>query len=112
MLNAKYEVNEKQNLKLAASKTYTLPQFKERAPFQFEDVNQVYFGNPFLYNSTDYNVDVKWEYFPKNGEVISLTGFGKLIQNPINEVTVASATNDISWSASLELHFFVQFVVG
>lgn len=97
MLNAKYEVNEKQNLKLAASKTYTLPQFKERAPFQFEDVNQVYFGNPFLYNSTDYNVDVKWEYFPKNGEVISVTGFGKLIQNPINEVTVASATNDISW---------------
>jgi len=102
VLNVKYEVNEKQNLKFAASKTYTLPQFKERAPFQFEDVTQVYFGNPYLYNSTDYNVDIKWEYFPKNGEVISLTGFGKLIQNPINEVTVASATNDISWVNSGE----------
>ena len=35
--------------------------------------------------------------FPKNGEVLSFTGFGKYIQNPINQVTIASATNDISW---------------
>ena len=96
-LTAKYEVNEKQNIKFAASKTYTLPQFKERAPFLFEEVGQSYFGNPYLYNSTDYNFDLKWEMFPKNGEVLSFTGFGKLIQNPINQVTVASATNDISW---------------
>jgi TonB-dependent receptor len=96
-LSAKYEVTEKQNIKLAASKTYTLPQFKERAPFLYEEVGQSYFGNPDLYNSTDYNFDLKWEMFPKSGEVISLTGFGKYIQNPINQVTVASATNDISW---------------
>ncbi|KIX21035.1 TonB-dependent receptor [Flavobacterium sp. 316] len=102
MITAKYELNEKQNLKIAASKTYTLPQFKERAPFQFEEVNQVYFGNPYLYNSTDYNFDLKWEFFPKSGEIISLTTFGKYIQNPINEVTVASATNDISYVNSGE----------
>ncbi|MFT6638073.1 MAG: hypothetical protein ACJAYP_000629 [Flavobacterium sp.] len=101
-LTAKYELNDKQNLKFAASKTYTLPQFKERAPFLYEEVGQSYFGNPYLYNSTDYNVDLKWEYFPKNGEVISITGFGKYIQNPINEATVASATNDISWVNSGE----------
>lgn len=101
-ISAKYEVNEKQNLKFAASKTYTLPQFKERAPFLYEEVGQSYFGNELLYNSTDYNFDLKWEFFPKGGEVISLTGFGKYIQNPINEVTVASATNDISWVNSGE----------
>lgn len=101
-LAAKYELTEKQNIKLAASKTYTLPQFKERAPFLYEEVGQAYFGNPYLYNSTDYNFDLKWEYFPKNGEVISVTGFGKYIQNPINETTVASASNDISWINSGE----------
>ncbi|MDP5097757.1 MAG: TonB-dependent receptor, partial [Flavobacterium sp.] len=101
-LTAKYEVNEKQNIKFAASKTYTLPQFKERAPFLFEEVGQSYFGNENLYNSTDYNFDLKWEMFPKNGEVLSFTGFGKYIQNPINQVTVASATNDISWVNSGE----------
>jgi hypothetical protein len=96
-LNVKYELNDTQNLKLAASKTYTLPQIKERAEFQFENITEVYFGNKDLYQSTNYNLDIKWEWFPKNGEVISLTGFGKLIQNPINEVTIASATNDISF---------------
>ena len=96
-LTAKYEINEKQNIKFAASKTYTLPQFKERAPFLYEEVGQSYIGNPFLYNSTDYNFDLKWEMFPKNGEVISFTSFAKYIQNPINQVTIASATNDISW---------------
>jgi hypothetical protein len=101
-LTAKYEVNEKQNIKFAASKTYTLPQFKERAPFLFEEVGQSFFGNENLYNSTDYNFDLKWEIFPKNGEIISFTGFGKYIQNPINQVTVASATNDISWVNSGE----------
>ncbi len=93
----KYELTEKQNLKFAASKSYTLPQYKERAPFQFEEVTQIKFGNPDLDISTNYNVDVRWEYFPKSGEVVSFTGFGKIIQNPINEVVVASATNDISY---------------
>jgi hypothetical protein len=93
----KYELNDKQNLKFAASKTYTLPQFKERAPFQFEDATEVFFGNPDLYASTDFNADLKWEFFPKTNELISVTAFGKYIQNPINEVTVASATNDISY---------------
>jgi outer membrane receptor protein involved in Fe transport len=93
----KYELTDQQNLKLAASKSYTLPQYKERAPFQFEEVTQIKFGNPDLDLSTNYNVDVRWEYFPKSGEVISFTGFGKIIQNPINEVVVASATNDISY---------------
>ncbi|HAT76453.1 MAG TPA: TonB-dependent receptor [Flavobacterium sp.] len=93
----KYALNEKQNLKFAASKTYTLPQFKERAPFQFEDATEIFFGNPKLYASTDYNTDIKWEYFPDKNEVVSVTAFGKYIQNPINEVTIASATNDISY---------------
>ena len=95
--NFKYEINEKNNLKFAASKSYTLPQYKERAPFQFEEVTQIKFGNPDLDISTNFNADIRWEYFPKREEVISLTGFGKIIQNPINEVVVASATNDISY---------------
>jgi outer membrane receptor protein involved in Fe transport len=37
----KYELSDKQNLRLGLSKTYTLPQFKERAPFIYEEVLQV-----------------------------------------------------------------------
>lgn len=93
----KYELNDKNNLRLAASKTYTLPQFKERALFVYEDVTEVKVGNPYLYPSDDYNLDLKWEFFPKKEELISFTAFGKYIQNPINEITLASSTNDISF---------------
>ena len=93
----KYELNDKQNLRLGLSKTYTLPQFKERALFLYEEVLQVKIGNPDLYESDDYNLDLKWEFFPKSDEVVSVTAFGKYIQNPINEITIASSTNDVSF---------------
>ncbi|MFP9100049.1 TonB-dependent receptor domain-containing protein [Flavobacterium sp. RHBU_24] len=93
----KYEVNDKQNLRFAASKTYTLPQFKERSPFIYEDINEIKFGNFDLNPSTDYNVDFKWEFFPERDELFSAAVFGKLIQDPIAEVNLASSTNDISW---------------
>lgn len=93
----KYELNDKQNLRFAASKTYTLPQFKERAPFVYERVTESTIGNPYLYSSQNYNFDLKWEYFPEKDELFSVTAFGKVIMDPINEVNLASSTNDISW---------------
>ena len=93
----KYMLNDRQNLRFAASKTYTLPQFKERALFLYEDVTQTKYGNPYLYPSQNYNVDLKWEIFPNKGELISVSAFGKYIKDPINEVVIASSTNDISW---------------
>jgi len=96
-LSLKYALNGTQNLRLAASKTYTLPQFKERARFIYEDVTEIKVGNPYLYPSQNYNLDLKWEIFPMNDEVISVSAFGKYIQDPINEITMASSTNDITW---------------
>lgn len=96
-ITTRYQISEKQNLRFAASKTYTLPQFKERALFIYEEVTQVKLGNPDLYASDNYNLDVKWELFPSSGEIISITGYGKYILNPINEVTISSATSDISF---------------
>jgi hypothetical protein len=96
-LSLKYKLNDDQNLKFAASKTYTLPQYVERAFFQFVDATQSFVGNPNLYSSTDYNADLKWEIFPKRDEIISIGAFGKYIENPINESTINSASNDISY---------------
>ncbi|MFH7014406.1 TonB-dependent receptor domain-containing protein [Flavobacterium sp. FlaQc-52] len=97
-LISKYTLNEKQNLKFSASKTYTLPQFKEKVPILYEDVAQAYEGNPKLYPSTNYNFDLGWEYFPKSGELVSVTAFGKIIQNPINEMFLNSSSNDITYA--------------
>ncbi len=98
-LALKYAVNDKQNLRFAASKTYTLPQFKERAPFLFqEEINTDSYGNPALKNSTNYNFDLRWELFPTSSEIVSLGVFGKLIENPINTFLVVSAANDLSYA--------------
>ncbi len=96
-VSAKYGVTDKQNLKFAGSKTYTLPQYKEKVELLFEEVTQGYVGNPNLYTSTNYNFDLGWELFPNSGELISVTTFGKIIQNPINEIFVNSASGDISY---------------
>jgi len=93
----KYSINEKQNLRAAASKTYTLPQFKEKAPFRYEGVGENSIGNPFLQPSDNYNLDIKWEVFPKGDEVISAGVFGKYIQNPISQVLLNSVLNDNSF---------------
>lgn len=96
-LNLKYELSGNQNLRLGASKTYTLPQFKERAPFVYDDGTVPRQGNPYLYPSDNYNIDIKWELFPSSSELVSLAAFGKYIQNPISEINVAATANDISY---------------
>jgi hypothetical protein len=43
----------------------------------------------------DYNLDLKWEMFPKSDELISVTALVNIL-NPMNEVTISSSSNDIS----------------
>ena len=94
---AKYNFNENSILRLTGSKTYTFPQFKEVAPFLYEDVNFSSFGNPNLEASDNYNLDMKYEFYFGGNQIISLTGFYKKIKNPINRVQVNSAANQLSY---------------
>ncbi|CAA7386984.1 TonB-dependent receptor domain-containing protein [Chryseobacterium fistulae] len=97
-LNAKYSINDKQNLRLSFSKTYTLPQPKEIIPIAYYDVTSNVYGNKNLYPSDNYNLDLKWELFPKSGEILSVTAFGKYIQNPIARTTYStSAPSDMTY---------------
>ncbi|QIG90861.1 TonB-dependent receptor [Chryseobacterium sp. POL2] len=90
-LNLKYSLTDRQNLRLAVSRTYTLPQLKEMAPYMYNDITETSIGNPYLKASDNNNIDLKWEYFPKSGEVLSITGFGKYIQNPISKTYINSS---------------------
>ena len=94
VITAKYAVTDKQNVRLAASKTYTLPQFIEKAPFRFEVVGESTVGNAFIKPSENYNFDLKWEMFPNNDELFSVTAFGKYIMDPISKTRLNSALND------------------
>ncbi|TKG93506.1 TonB-dependent receptor [Puteibacter caeruleilacunae] len=101
-LMLKYVVKEDNIFRLALSKSYTLPQFKEVAPFLYEDVNFASFGRVDLEPSDNYNVDIKWDRYYKPGELLSLTLFGKYIKNPINRTQVNSAANELSYINSGE----------
>ena len=109
-----HKLNDFNNIRFAASSTYTLPQYKEKAFFQFEEVTQVYLGNPALYASTNYNFDLKWEQFPSVGELVSVTAFSRIIKNPINDVSISSASNDLSYvnSGDQATVFGVEFGIG
>ena len=84
-VNLKYELNEKQYLRLASSITQTLPEFKEFAPFEYvSPTGRVIKGNPELVKSAIFNIDAKWEFFPSSEELFSATAFYKNIQDPLN----------------------------
>ena len=86
-LNLRYALDERHNLRLSGSRTISLPEFKEIAPFEYvSQTGQVTRGNPDLQASTNYNLDLKWEFFPSAAQLISLTGFYKKIEDPINKV--------------------------
>lgn len=91
--NIKYSVNDKHNLRLAGSKTYTTPLLLETAPYQYEEVDESTIGNVSNYPADNYNVDLKWEWFPNRNELISVTAFGKYIQNPLARITINSSAN-------------------
>ncbi len=107
-INVKFSPNENSNIRLAASKTITLPEFKEVAPFEYvSQTGQITRGNPNLQASNNYNLDLKYEVFPSSGELISLTGFYKKILDPINKVQARGASGVFSYfNASDEANIY------
>lgn len=95
--NLKYSLNDQHNLRLAGSKTYTTPLLLEVAPFEYEDIDESSLGNRDAYLADNYNVDLKWEWFLKKNELISVTAFGKYIQNPLARIVIASSSNSVSF---------------
>ena len=106
-LNIKYALNENQNLRFTASQTVSIPEFKEVAPFVYESIATRIGGNPDLLGASDnsnfvnvndksyskiLNLDLKYEWFISNSEILSLSAFTKEIKNPINLVVGADAT--------------------
>ncbi|MEO8253724.1 MAG: TonB-dependent receptor [Flavobacterium sp.] len=95
--NLKFSFNEKNALRIAASKTYTMPQFKEMANFLYSDVNFNERGNPYLTPSTVYNGDIKYDYYLSKKEIISVGAYYKFIQDPIIRMIMNTPGLDYSY---------------
>ena len=105
-LNIKFVINDDQNLRFTGSQTVSLPEFKEVAPFVYENIATRIGGNPDLLGSTNpdfinvgnksyskiLNLDIKYEWFLSKNELVSVAAFTKEIKNPVNLVVGADAT--------------------
>jgi len=118
-VNVKYEVTEKANIRFAASQTYTRPVVMEAYPIEYINADGTSTkGNPFLVNSDNLNVDLKYELFPSAKEMLAVGVFGKSIKNPIERTfTSNAATSTITTYANsdkanlygVELEFLFDF---
>ncbi len=136
-VNLTYNVNEKNLVRLSYGKTINRPEFREMAPFDYQDFElfAIVYGNPDLQAAYIQNYDLRYEFYPRQGEIISLAGFYKSFTNPIETFLVPSGSTydyvpfntEEAYSAGVEIdvrkrfdalenasgfaHFFKDFTV-
>lgn len=84
-LNVAYNLSDRSIARLAYSRTVNRPEFRELAPFVFYDYvfDAPISGNPDLDVATIDNLDVRFEFYPTQQELISLGAFYKRFDKPI-----------------------------
>ena len=95
-----YRLTPNHNLRFSASQTLSRPEYRELSPVvYFEQVGFfTTIGNPDLKRALIQNFDLRWEWFPNLGEVVSVGVFAKRFKNPIEKVIVqATGTNQLSY---------------
>ncbi|QDK82585.1 TonB-dependent receptor [Spirosoma sp. KCTC 42546] len=92
-LNFTYKLSDRTNLRLAYSSSLNRPEFRELAPFSYFDFNLLadIRGNTALKTATIQNIDAKWEFYPTQNELISVSGFYKHFTNPIESFLLIQA---------------------
>ena len=112
-----YEVAEGLQVRASASKTIARPQFRELIFQTYYDpeTNRQYNGNPLLVDSELLNLEARTEYYFDRGNRVSLAGFYKKIDNPIEAFSSFSDNDQLTsfanapsaelYGAELELQY-------
>lgn len=124
-LNATLKVNNKVNLRLSGSQTVIRPELRELSFLNIYDfeLNASVQGNPELKRTIVSNFDLRYEWYPKAGEVLTAGVFYKHFKNPIeqmfNEGSGGASTfsyknpeQATAYGAELELRKKLDFVSG
>jgi len=116
-----WSLNSKTNLRLAGSQAVNRPEFRELASysvFDYENYNVIR-GNPLLQRSKNTNGDLRYEFFPGSGEIISASVFYKHFDHPIEQVNAGNdvlsyenATQATAYGAELEIRKRLGFLGG
>jgi outer membrane receptor protein involved in Fe transport len=84
-LNLTYQLNKKTNLRLSGSQTVIRPEFRELSDFAFYDFDMgaTVTGNRTLERTKVTNADLRYEVYPRAGELFTVGVFYKYFKNPI-----------------------------
>jgi hypothetical protein len=92
------------NLRASATQTLSRPEYRELSPILFREVigyDNVR-GNADLQRALIRNFDLRWEFYPSRGEILSVGVFAKDFDNPIERVYQGtSGTRIITYTNAL-----------
>ena len=94
-LNLSFALREDMNLRASYTHTLARPNMREAAPFaSFDFIGGIIMnGNPDLKRTLIRNIDLRWEYFPKPGEVVAISGYYKKFTDPIIRQNIVGLGN-------------------
>jgi hypothetical protein len=113
-----YALNAKTNIRLAGSQSVNRPEFRELAVYRFYDYENAFIiqGNDKLVRSKNTNADLRYEWFPGAGEIISGSVFYKYFVHPIEQTNLnndvlsfANADNATVYGAEVEIRKRLNF---
>jgi hypothetical protein len=95
-VNITFNLNEKNLIRLAYGRTINRPEFREIAPFSFYDFqeNVVIYGNDSLQSCFIDNFDLRYEWYPTTGEMVTIGAFYKNFSSPIEATWIPSSSGD------------------
>lgn len=99
-LNAAYRLNEQHQFRLSYGRTVNRPEFREVSSsvyYDFDLASNVQ-GNYDLKAAYIDNIDLGYEYYPSNGELISVLLFYKKFKNPIEWTYTVAGGTDLIYS--------------
>ncbi len=115
-----YNINEKNLIRASYGKTVNRPEFREMSNFDYQDFDLfiLIHGNDSLQNAYISNYDLRYEWYPSAGEVVSLAAFYKDFQNPIEVFLIPAGTGydykpfntEKAYSMGLELDVRKQLI--
>jgi len=91
-LNTTYELTGRSQVRFGYSRTVNRPEFREMAPFVFYDykMDAGRAGNPNLKPATIDNLDLRFEFYPRLGELFTIGVFYKYFNDPIENKTIVT----------------------
>ena len=121
-VNASYNINKTNLLRLAYGKSINRQEFREVSPSTYYDFDLFSFvrGNKQLQQAYIHNFDLRYEIYPSNGEMISFALFYKRFNNPIEwsfidaggtyTYTFENANRANSYGAELDVKKSLDFI--